>query len=75
MKTSGIEAKVGLPAAVNIVVTVTLLLLKKYVHGFDPPPAAAVAGIVTVLTLAVGWLAPHTPRPKPPAPPPAGTKP
>lgn len=74
MKNTGIEAKVGLPAAANIIVTVALLLLKQYVHGFQPPPAAAVAGIVTVVSLAIGWLAPHTPRLKP-VQPPAGSKP
>ncbi len=41
-----------------------LQLLQTYVRGFHAPPAATTAAVVTAVTLAAGWLAPHTSRPK-----------
>ena len=65
MKNTGpLETKVAAGSGASLLVGVIFGLAHFY-HWFTPPPTYVSLGLATLVTLAAGWLAPHTSRLKP----------
>jgi hypothetical protein len=58
-----IETKVAAGGAVGAIVTAILQLVQTYAPGFHIPPATTTALVVTILTVAGAFMAPHTTLP------------
>lgn len=62
-----VETKVAAGGSSGVLVTLLFGLAANY-HWFTPPPPYLTALVVTAVTFASGWLAPHTPRAAPATP-------
>jgi len=69
-----VETKVVAGSGAALVVATIFGALAYWVPGFQSPPAYLTSLIVTIVSLAAGYLAPHTPRPPAVQPPPLGNK-